>query len=226
MRTRTARRSLALASAFLIAAISAFSSAHAAPANDDFESAAAVGSLPFAVQVDTTGATTQTGEPSAFEACASAGASVWYSYTPARDERLAVSVRNSGFDATVGVYSGTSLNALALLGCGRTPFVTAHAGDTYWFQIGGSTIDNSGNLVALSGLSNFTLEFLASVPAPCASCPKFRNYAVSPDEYSFALHAGETSIGYDRKRDAAMFLMGLHTLRAKWDANDEITWTQ
>ena len=226
MRTRAVRRSLALASVFLVAVISVLSPARAAPANDDFAAATSIADLPFAAQVDTTGATTEGGEPNAFDACASAGASVWYSFVPATDQRLAASTRNSGFDATVGIYSGSSLNDLTLMGCGRSPFFTANAGETYWFQIGGSTIDNGGNLVDLTGLANFTLDFLAPVPAPCAGCPAFRNYKVSDEEFTFALHAGETSIGYDRKKDAAMFLMGLHTLNATWDASDEIAWKQ
>lgn len=226
MRTRAGRRSLALASAFLLAGLSIFSSAHAAPDNDDFASAFAITTLPFAVQVDTTGATTQAAEPSAFEACASAGASVWYSFSSPSDQRLAASVRDSSFDATVGVYTGPDLSDLALAGCGRNTFFTAAAGTTYWFQVGGTSIDNSGNPVDLFGQANFTLEFLAPVPAPCTGCPAFRNYAVSDEEFSFALRAGETSIGYDREQNAAMFLMGLHTLNVTWDGDDEVTWKQ
>ena len=54
------------------------------PPNDDFAGAGTIGALPFTDQVDTSGATTQQGEPVPSCAPGSLQGTLWYAYTPSQ----------------------------------------------------------------------------------------------------------------------------------------------
>ena len=130
------------------------------PANDDFATAKVITSLPFLDSTSTVGATTQPEEPGAADVCASAGASVWYRYTPGEDERLDFSTDGSSFAAYAGIYTGSSLDDLTLLQCSRAPYVYASAGTTYYIQVGDTDVSQSGEFVPVAGDLTFGLSSL------------------------------------------------------------------
>ena len=124
----------------MLAVVMGGARADGAPANDNFEAAKLVPSIPFVETIDTTGATTQPDEPDAFSSCASAGSSVWYSYTPSSAAKLTASLHFSQINAVVGVYTGPSIDNLSLVGCEDEVNFVPVAGETYYFQIG-DTVD-------------------------------------------------------------------------------------
>lgn len=98
-------------------------------------------------QIFTTyGGTTQPGEPS--NCGVPGGASAWYSYTAQRDGILYINTDGSGFDTTLGVYtgSGNDFSSLTVVACdddsganGKTSAVRfqAHAGTNYFISVDG-----------------------------------------------------------------------------------------
>ncbi|MDP3768491.1 MAG: S8 family serine peptidase, partial [Dehalococcoidia bacterium] len=112
------------------------------PANDDFADAVAAGEpLPYGNAQTTAFATTEVGEPSP---CGGIASTVWYSFTPTSDAPIEVSTVGSNYDTVLAIYSGPSLDSLALAGCNddfsslqsRVQF-TANADTTYSIQAGG-----------------------------------------------------------------------------------------
>ena len=108
-----------------------------APANDDFEDAAVVPSLPYSSTTDTQGADVQSGEPG--PSCASVTGSVWYAFTPSVSG--SVSARAQGnFSTVIAAYTGASVAGLSEVGCrafGGRLTIPLEAGTTYYFQAGG-----------------------------------------------------------------------------------------
>jgi hypothetical protein len=113
-------------------------------ANDNFSAATVVSVLPAHYTLDTSGATTESGEPLTCGS-ASMGKTVWYRFTPAAPTTVAVSTAGSGFDTMVAVYTGGALGALTQVACNddfggtlqsRVTFAAA-AGTTYQVQVGG-----------------------------------------------------------------------------------------
>jgi hypothetical protein len=83
------------------------------PANDAFASAQTISGTTGTVNGTTVGATLQTGEPNHAGETGTNGRSVWYSYTPATNGTLTVDTCTAtGFDSIIGVYTGTTVNAL------------------------------------------------------------------------------------------------------------------
>ena len=118
------------------------------PPNDDFADATVVPSLPYNNTVDTTGADTETGEPT--PSCGFGNlpsASVWYSFTPSVSG--SVSARASGgFSTVLAAYTGSGLGSLNEVRCRNfSGLLTMHvdAGTTYYFQAGGM-FGGRGNL--------------------------------------------------------------------------------
>jgi len=191
---------------------SALSVAHAAPLNDDWINSKTIDSLPFTDALSTVGATTEATEPDANSSCAAAGASVWYRYTPATNDRLDMSTALSAFGAYIGIYTGEALDSLTLVACDRAPLIPVAGGVTYYLQVGDTDVDQTGNFVPVAGDLVLSIESLGT----CPDCPVFDNYPV-PSSFGFAHDAGETSIGNNPKTNATMFLMNTNTLRVTWD---------
>jgi PKD repeat protein len=119
--------------------------------NDFFNSPLVVGSIPYSRNVDTTSATMEPGEPLPTCAFASSGGTVWFSYTPPTNEFVAANT--FGPDSSIGVYTGSSVDALSQVDCrtfGWENFVLSlTGGTTYHFQIAP---------LFFGGLTNFTLN--------------------------------------------------------------------
>jgi hypothetical protein len=134
----------------------------ASTGNDDIGSATAVGSLPFTVTEDTSGATSDPGDPTW---CGNNG-SVWFAYTPATTAKVKVSTAGSNYDTVLSAWTG-SPGALNLFACND------NAGDTLQSQLvlplaGGTTYYFMVTLCCGTGRTgggtlNMTLD---PVPAP------------------------------------------------------------
>ena len=114
----------------------------AAPINDDFINAEALGTSPPQLAAQSTAfSTTEPGEPSP---CAGIASTAWYSFTPQSSNLLVVDTVGSTYDTALAVYEGNSLEALTSLGCNddtsgaqsKVQFAAA-AGHTYQIQAGG-----------------------------------------------------------------------------------------
>jgi PKD repeat protein len=104
------------------------------PTNDDFASAAVVGALPYSMTVDATAATLEPGEP--MPPCGGGSQTTWFSFTPAVSATYVA--RSAGaFSSRLGVYTGSTLDALELVTCHDSPqnlAFQAAAGTTYFLQ--------------------------------------------------------------------------------------------
>jgi hypothetical protein len=113
------------------------------PANDDFDAAMAMTSLPFGEDLDTSEATAATDDP--VPSCSWLGplpSTVWYSITPSTTDPISFSVRGWDFGPTVALYSGTqgNLTELACSGGATTPgfVLDPLPGTTYHLLVGGA----------------------------------------------------------------------------------------
>jgi hypothetical protein len=108
----------------------------AQPDNDDFAAAETVGALPFLGHVTLAAATLEPNEPTASCDYNPGSPSVWYSYTPAETEALALDADSWGsHTAVAGVYTGTSLADLTEVECvGYRSVFRAEAGRTLFIQ--------------------------------------------------------------------------------------------
>lgn len=131
--TRILARLSALAVA-LAATLLAPVTAAAAPANDDFGGAIAIGGLPYTNTEDVSFAATAGDDP--FFGCPNAG-SVWYSFTPVSSGTAIINTFNSNYTAIPSVWTG-SQGALSQVACSFSQSVqfTASAGTTYWIMVG------------------------------------------------------------------------------------------
>src|ERR1700752_437852 len=126
----------------------------APPANDSFNSAIAIGSLPFTTTQDTSEATVAGDDPTE---CHNNG-STWYAFTPGTDMLILADTVGSDYDTTLAVYTGTQ-GALTLVpGACNDDFhglqsqveFNATSGTTYYFLLGfccGTGSNGGGNLV-------------------------------------------------------------------------------
>jgi subtilisin family serine protease len=115
----------------------------AAPANDLFANAAAIGAASGSASGTTVGATREPGEP--YHYASTGSASIWYHWTPSRSGTAVFDTVGSSFDTVLAAYSGSSLTSLTRLasdddGAGslrsRISFVVT-AGATYHIAVDG-----------------------------------------------------------------------------------------
>jgi Ca2+-binding RTX toxin-like protein len=123
--------------------------AGAQPAWDEYTDPYEINTLPFeADNVNTTMATTQTGEPR--PSCVSShNNSVWYEYTPTVDMDITADTEGSNYDTVLAVYAGDWSKPVVCDddgGSGDTSMVefTANAGTTYLFQISSKGSSSDG----------------------------------------------------------------------------------
>ena len=114
------------------------------PANDAFANAQVLTGATGTVTGTNVNATKETGEPA--QAGNAGGASVWYSWTPAASGSVTIDTIGSAIDTTLGVYTGTAVNALTLrasnddIASGNTASrvtLTVTAGTTYRISVDG-----------------------------------------------------------------------------------------
>ncbi|HUG11881.1 MAG TPA: immunoglobulin domain-containing protein [Opitutaceae bacterium] len=84
------------------------------PANDDFENAATINSAGGTVNSSNINATRQGGEP---EFAGDSGErSIWWAWTPTQSGNALIETTGSSFDTLLGVFTGSSLTNLTLVG--------------------------------------------------------------------------------------------------------------
>ncbi|HEY7914831.1 MAG TPA: sialidase family protein [Blastocatellia bacterium] len=122
------------------------------PSNDECQSSAVIGTLPFEIDADTSAATPAANDP---QSCSGSDSStIWYSVTPVVDTVLGAEAIGN-YDTVLSVYTG-SCGALTRVACNdNAPDATgggagslltfqARAGTTYFVVVGGK---NSGGQV-------------------------------------------------------------------------------
>jgi PKD repeat protein len=158
--------------------------------NDSFDGATAISSLPFGDVVDTTGASTEPGEP---QFCIFMSQTLWYRYTPQTQEVLRADSNGTGPQTNINVYQafGPGIGNLSFIGCaqnGSPVQFTGQAGVSYYIQAGilfGATGDLHVNLQRVAGPANDDFGDAASI----GSLP----YDASVDTTAATLEAGEPS---------------------------------
>ena len=113
------------------------------PANNCFASPTTVAASGQTLSQSTTGATTESGEPSP---CAGIANTVWFTWTPSVSGTATFDTVGSTYDTALAVYTGTSLTGLTNRGCNddisstdqdsRLSF-SVTAGTNYRIQVGG-----------------------------------------------------------------------------------------
>jgi hypothetical protein len=120
-------------------------------ANDDFDAATVVGSLPFSDAVNTSEATTAVDDPAT---CFGTGPTVWYRFTPSADIRISANTFDSDYDTGLSAYTGVR-GDLVEVACNDDAGATlqsrvtidAVAGQTIFFMVGAFASGPGGNLV-------------------------------------------------------------------------------
>jgi hypothetical protein len=165
-----------------------------APSNDDISNATVIAGLPFHDTVDLSEATFDSStDPSS---CLGQPQTVWYSFTPANDERVAFDPSLSNQIMNIGVFTG-SPGALSFVGCGQGGLnfsggfiLNATGGTTYWIMASPiccvslptldlwvylavapqATLSVNGGTVDLGGNATITgtLDCVGTVPAGAA----------------------------------------------------------
>jgi len=170
------------------------------------------------VQGDTTGATTEFGEPLP---CGSMGATVWYKITPSWNSRLALTTLTTDpnlgtFDTVLAIYIGTSLANLQMIDCndditngasnrsGINLSQGVTGGQTYYVQVGG--------YLGQSGLFQLHLSYQKFSDArPCngdyknwgaIACKQFND--VLQDPVQDGVQATWSSVDLNISNDAAI----------------------
>jgi hypothetical protein len=162
--------------------------------NDSFDGATAISSLPFNDVVDTTGASTESGEP---QVCIFMSQTLWYRYTPQTQEVLRADTSGTGAQANINIYQafGPGIGNLSFTGCaqnGSPVQFTAQAGVSYYIQAGilnGETGDLHVNLERVPRPANDDFGNAASI----GSLP----YDAPVDTTAATLEAGEPSPSCD-----------------------------
>ncbi|HEX8101983.1 MAG TPA: M6 family metalloprotease domain-containing protein [Solirubrobacteraceae bacterium] len=119
-------------------------------AGNAFASPTAVTSGAFTKSLDTTNATTETGEPTTCtvtgtQTSVKYGKTVWFKYTPATSGTATAETTGSGFDTVLAAWQGGSLGTLANKACNDDDGTARQSklslavtgGQTYYFQVAG-----------------------------------------------------------------------------------------
>jgi hypothetical protein len=128
------------------------------PPNDDFDQARVISALPFSETLDTRTQTAAADDPICAPVAGPVG-SVWYSFTPSENLRVAVDAQGSTYSTLVSVYTGAR-GALTEVACNfYGAGFPAVAGQTYFIMIGSPFGNPGGTLVLnLSGQPPLSLE--------------------------------------------------------------------
>ncbi len=134
------------------------------PANDNFENAEVISSLPFSASPDMTDAGIEPNEP---QFCNTTRRTVWYSFTPAQTMSVRADTQGGAINGLVHIYhaTGSGISNLQFLQCvtsywGSSTFL-AEAGQTYYLQASPYNVgsDNVGTIqINLEQLPSPTME--------------------------------------------------------------------
>lgn len=135
------------------------------PANDNFASAQTFAGSSGTVTGGNSGATKQAGEPN-HAAGNAGGTSVWYQWTAPISGPATIDTLGSSFDTLLGVYTGSAVNALTLIG-NNDDYVP---GSIYQSKVAFTAVAGTVYRIAVDGYNgvsgNITLHYLVVPPAP------------------------------------------------------------
>jgi hypothetical protein len=114
MRRPQIRRLVVVSVAGLLLALLNVPPALAQPANDDFNNATVISSVPFSTTEDTSQATFDPSDPTQ-DVCWNNG-SVWFAYTPSSNVQITADTFGSNYDTVLSAWTGTQ-GALSLIAC-------------------------------------------------------------------------------------------------------------
>ncbi|MEN0653525.1 MULTISPECIES: S8 family serine peptidase [Hyphobacterium] len=169
----------------------------APPVNDNFANALVLTQPSQVVAFNNSAATKESGEPNHVSG---GGASVWWSWTAPVSGQVRAETQSAGFDTMMGVYTGSAVNALSVVGQNddiafpsntqsRVDF-TATAGTTYRIAVDGYN--------GASGNANLSVGMLAA-PAndnlASAETLAGANGSVSASNVNATLETGESQHG-------------------------------
>ncbi|MEA2204383.1 MAG: hypothetical protein QOE77_1159, partial [Blastocatellia bacterium] len=133
------------------------------PANDNFASPQIISGCSGSVNGSNVNATRETGEPSHDPAGSTGGGSLWYQWQAPVSQSVTITTAGSDFDTVMGIYTGSSLGGLTVIGKSddvqdgviRTSTVTftATAGTNYKIAVDGWSGER-GNVVLNWNQSN------------------------------------------------------------------------
>jgi uncharacterized delta-60 repeat protein/uncharacterized repeat protein (TIGR01451 family) len=170
LRASTARFAVVLA-VFGLAAL-----AGAQPANDKFSDAMPLAGQWGVTNVDTTGATADTGEPA--HAGNLASASVWFTWVAEQSGPVTFDTFGSDFDTVLAVYTGVAVNNLNLIAANDTIYYRAGyfnpsvvtfnalAGQRYYIAVDGYQGATGNASIAWAYLSSGVFRFAATLNLP------------------------------------------------------------
>jgi subtilase family serine protease len=149
-----------------------------APANDNFAQARSLAGSNLTISGSNLKATKEANEPN--HGGDLGGHSVWYRWTAPVKASTTISLAGSGFDTTLGVYTGSSVGALTTVASNNNSGTstassvtfTPTAGKVYYIAVDGAR-DIFGN--AASGMVIFSLK-QAGVSTPSTMPPKNDNF--------------------------------------------------
>ncbi|MGZ3147906.1 PKD domain-containing protein [Lentzea chajnantorensis] len=215
MRLSIRTRALAFGAAALLA-LSVPGVAHAAPGNDDFDTALDVTALPFTATVDTTGATKAADDPNACNYWGTG--SVWLRYTAPADGFVRLATHSERYGPFYGVFTGergalTPVEGACTANGPRDDTFAVKAGTTYhvmvveYYSGGGPVlIDFRG----VPGLSNDNRANAAAVAVPSRHDVDLRRTTAEPGELSASCDPAATqSVWYRYAPTSSRFVQVL-----------------
>src|SRR5439155_685200 len=147
----------------LVVALPAYATA---PNNDNFAAAQAISGTSGSVTGTNVEATKEAGEPN--HAGNAGGKSVWYSWTAPASGQATINTAGSNFDTLLGVYRGTGVSALTLVGSNDD-----YAGPSGPSQVSFSATSGTTYMVAVDGFSgasgNLSLSWSLNSPVTPAN---------------------------------------------------------
>lgn len=179
--------------------------------NDDFANALPLNGLNVDVTGLSTGATTETGEAENGGAGTGGGASVWYQWTPWFSGTMKVSLAGSDFDTTLGIYTGSAVNALTVVAQNddedfangiRTSAASfaVNAGTTYYIGVDGYNGDSGNFSLAISPTSASANDNFANAEGITGNSGNAAGYnqnaTAEASEPAIVGHAAQRSIWY------------------------------
>ena len=174
------------------AATASFGAAASGVSNDEIAGATAIGALPYSGTQSTSGATSNSKDPTHSCTGSPDARSVWFKYTPDFNGILNISTPGSGYDTVLSVYSGANGDELACnddaneLTSTSAVTVSATSGQAVYIEVTayGST-GIGGNLAlnvtgkAIAAAKNDELSTAALLPQPPSEVSAVTRYATS-----------------------------------------------
>src|SRR5438093_8286358 len=174
---RLLRVSRAVAVALVAGLVVALPAHATAPNNDNFAAAQAITGTSGSVTGANVEATKEAGEPN--HAGTAGGKSVWYSWTAPASGQATINTAGSNFDTLLGVYRGTGVSALTLVGANDD-----YAGPGGPSQVSFSATSGTTYMVAVDGFGgtsgNVNLSWSLTQPVTRPANDVFANAQAIP----------------------------------------------